>query len=241
MPTASSRVCLVTGSSRGLGLAVAQALGAAGDHVHVLHRNPERAYPLERSFPGRVHSGSLDGPDQARSLIASILEQDGRLDVLVHAVGPYFEGGLEDTSGERFRELVDGNLFTAVDLVDAARASLRAAKGCALFFGVSGLGGQRARSTNAAYVAAKSALRSYGRSLALQEAPHGVRVNLLSPGVVPHPGASEDTLDPAVQAQVPIGRAGTPTDIAQAAVFLCSPAADHITGQDVEVAGGYLL
>lgn len=241
MPTASSRVCLVTGSSRGLGLAVAEALRGEGEEVHVLHRSPERAVPLESSFPGRVHAGSLDGPDQARRLIGAILEQDGRLDVLVHAVGPYYEGSLEQTSSERFRELVAGNLFTAVDLMDAARAPLRAAEGCALLFGVSGLGGQRARSTNAAYVAAKSALRSYGRSLALQEAPHGVRVNLLSPGVVPHPGASEDTLDPNVQAQVPMGRAGTPSDIAQAAVFLCSSAAGHITGQDVEVAGGYLL
>lgn len=241
MVEAVGRVCLVTGSSRGLGLAVAQHLAAGGDTVHVVHTRAAVAGDLAEQFPGRVHRIKLDGPATAGELLRSVLERDQRLDILVHAVGPYLEASLESTGPERFRSLLEGNLLSAVDLMDAARGALRATRGRAVFFGVAGLAGQRARRTNAAYVSAKAALRSYTRSLALEEAPFGVGVNMVSPGVIPHPGASSDTQDPKVQAQVPQGRPGRPSDVAATVAFLCSPEAEHLVGQDVEVAGGYML
>jgi len=79
------------------------------------------------------------------------------------------------------------------------------------------------------------------RSWALEEAPHGVRVNVVAPGVVPHEHASADTLDPALWQHVPMGRPGEPREVADAVAFLCSPASGYMTGTVLEVAGGWLL
>lgn len=241
MASAASRVVLVTGATRGLGRAVAEMFRAEGARVHVVHRSAAVAGELEELFPERVHCADLAEEGAASTLLAELLAQDSQLDVLVHAVGPYLQASLEDTDMARFREIMDGNFFSAVQLVDAARPALRAAGGRLVLFGVSGLAAQHPRRSNAAYVASKAALRSYGRSLALQEAPHGLNVNLVSPGVIPHAGASADTLDPELQARIPQGRPGRPEEVAAAVRYLCSPEAAHVVGQDIEVAGGYLL
>jgi NAD(P)-dependent dehydrogenase (short-subunit alcohol dehydrogenase family) len=108
-----------------------------------------------------------------------------------------------------------------------------------LFFGTAGLAGLGARAKTAAYGAAKSALLVLVRSLAKEEAPHGVRVNMISPGIVPHDGAHASTLDEDLQARIPLGRAGTPEEIAEGVHFLTT--ARQVTGQDLGIDGGWLL
>jgi NAD(P)-dependent dehydrogenase (short-subunit alcohol dehydrogenase family) len=238
----SRRVVLVTGSARGLGLATARAFARQGDVVHVTWRTSNaNARALEREFGARAHEADLARERDAHDLVGSVVESDRRLDVLVHAVGAYRSGPLEGFGAEAAEELFQSNVATAVRAFDAARPHLRAAHGCALFFGVAGLAGLRARRETAAYAAAKSALLVLVRSWALEEAPHGVRVNLLSPGIVPHADASSDTLDPERQARIPAGRTSTPDEIAAAALFLCSDAARSTTGADLPVAGGWML
>ena len=105
---------------------------------------------------------------------------------------------------------------------------------------MAGLAGLRGRREAAAYAAAKSALCVLVRSWALEEAAHGVRVNLLSPGIVPHADAAAETRDPARAERVPLGRAGTPEEIAAAAAFLLGDGASYCTGVDLEVAGGWM-
>ncbi|MFT7676466.1 MAG: NAD(P)-dependent dehydrogenase (short-subunit alcohol dehydrogenase family) [Planctomycetota bacterium] len=241
MASSIGRVVLVTGATRGLGRAVAEVFREEGAQVHVVHRSAAVAGELEQLYPGRVHCADLTEAGAAASVIESLLAQDGQLDALVHAVGPYQQAALEDTDLASFRALMEGNFFSAVQLVDAARQALRAGGGRLVLFGVSGLAAHHPRRSNAAYVASKAALRSYARSLALQEAPHGVNVNMVSPGVIPHAGASVDTLDPELQARIPQGRPGRPEEVASAVRYLCSPEAAHVVGQDIEVAGGYLL
>ena len=108
-----------------------------------------------------------------------------------------------------------------------------------MFFGCAGVESLRARREAAAYVAAKSALLVYMRSLALEEAPYGVRANMVSPGLVPHAHASDDTH--AKAGDVPLGRAGEVADVANTVAFLLSADAAHVTGQNLDVAGGWLL
>ena len=93
---------------------------------------------------------------------------------------------------------------------------------------------------DAAYAAAKSAWLVLLRSAAQEEAAHGVRLNAIAPGWIAHPGAEAETrdFDPA---RVPLGRLGTPEDVASAALWLCSPEADYVTGAQLEVAGGFGL
>ena len=120
-------------------------------------------------------------------------------------------------------------------------SSSRARRGSAVFFGCAGLDGLRARRRTAAYAASKSALLVLAKSWALEEAVHGVRINMVSPGQVPHAHASADTRDPAAWERIPLGRPGAPREVADVVAWLCSPQSSYVTGTDVQVAGGYLL
>ncbi len=238
----SGRVALVTGSARGLGLAVAHELSARGDRVHVVWRSSqEQEAKLRESFGERVHRADLLRSEDSAALVAQVLERDGRLDTLVHAVGEFATGSLEATGAETLRHMLASNAESACLVFDAARAALRASKGSAVFFGTTGLGGLRARIRTAAYAAAKSALLVLVRSWAREEAPHGVRVNMVSPGHVPHADAAADTLDPSNWARIPLGRPGQPVEVARAVAYLTSDAASYTTGTDLAVSGGWLI
>ena len=241
----SQPVALVTGSAGGLGFAAAERLRDEGFRVHVVWRSSEARVPeLEQGFAGRVHRADLCEVGAAARLVEAVLTIDGELQHIVHAVGDYAEGSLAETESDTFRALFESNLFSARDLAEAARAPLRraaesGADASMLFFGTAGLAGLGARAKTAAYGAAKSALLVLVRSLAKEEAPHGVRVNMISPGIVPHDGAHASTLDEDLQARIPLGRAGTPEEIAEGVHFLTT--ARQVTGQDLGIDGGWLL
>lgn len=242
MSSDAGKVALITGSARGLGLALARHLRARGRRVHVTWRTDGAAAAALRSeFGPRAHRADLLAPRAAQALVAAVQAQDGRLDEAVHAVGEYVSGPLERTTRADLARMLASNVESAFAFFEAVRPALRAARGRAVFFGTSGLGGLRARRSTAAYAAAKSALLVLVRSWALEEGPHGVTVNLVSPGHVPHPDAHPDTLDPASHADIPLGRPGTPADIARAVEFLLSEAGSYTTGSELAVDGGYLL
>jgi 3-oxoacyl-[acyl-carrier protein] reductase len=239
---ADAKVALVTGSARGLGLAVARHLRARGESVHVTWRTEgPRAEALRAEFGARAHHADLLDPDAAAALVRGVLARDGRLDHAVHAVGEYVSGPLERTSAADLARMLASNVESAFHLFTAARAALRARGGRAVFFGTSGLAGSRARRSPAVDAAAKSALLVLVRSWALEEAPHGVTVNLVSPGHVPHADAHPDTLAAERLASIPMGRPGTPEDVARAIAFLCSDDAAYTTGTELLVGGGWML
>jgi len=180
-------------------------------------------------------------PVHVDALISQILEVDGRLDHLVHAVGEYVSGPLSEATHEDLLRMWRSNTESAFLLMNSARTALREQGGRAVFFGCSGLAGFRARKLTAVYASAKSALLTLVKAWALEEAPHGVTVNMVSPGHVPHDDAHPDTLDADRLAAIPAGRPGLPADIAQGVAHLCSPAASYTTGTDLLVTGGYLL
>ncbi len=235
-------VALVTGGVRGLGLAVARKLAARGDLVHVVYRSSRaEALVLEPRFPGRIHQADALSESDLRALLAAILSRDGRLDTLVHAVGEYATGALEGFSAADLRRMLASNVESAFLVASAAREALRAARGCALFFGCAGNGSPHAWKQTAAYAAAKTALLVLVRSLAAEEARHGVRVNMISPGHIPHEHAAPDTNDPRLWERIPLGRPGSPEDVAEAAAWLCSHSAAYVTGANLDVAGGWML
>lgn len=235
-------VALVLGSARGLGLAVARRLATDGASVHVVVRSSVQAAPqLEREFPGNVHRADALVPADVRELVAAVLERDGRLDTLVHAVGEYATGPLEGFALNDLRRMLASNVESAFIVLDTSRAALRASSGSALFFGCAGNGHAHAWREVAAYAASKTALLTLVRSWAVEEAHHGVRVNMISPGHVPHEHAAPDTNDPKLWQRIPMGVPGTPEDVAEAAAWLSSPSARYVTGVNLEVAGGWML
>ena len=234
----SRPVALVSGSARGIGLGVAKELAYRGWRTHVVWRSnadPE----LEERFPGRVHRADLVRAEDCRRVIGDVIGHDGRLDGVVHAMGEYVAGPLEGLPADDFRRMLENNVVSSFLLTEAARTAVRETSGSWVFFGCAGVEGLRARKDAAAYVAAKTALVSFVRSFALEEAAYRVRANAVSPGLVPHEHASTDTHE--LAGRVPLGRPGRVEDVASAVAWLLSAEAEHVTGQNLDVAGGWFL
>ncbi|MEL6714147.1 MAG: SDR family oxidoreductase [Planctomycetota bacterium] len=236
------RVCLVLGGGQGIGRGTADSLCASGWTVHVNVRDEVKRRDAAEAFgEGFVHGGDLTVPGAAADVVAAVLERDGRLDAVVHAVGPYMTLAFSETSADEFRRMWEGNVGTALAAMDAARGPVREAGGAWVFFGCAGLDRWRARKVTGAYISAKAALLAAMRAFALEEASHGVRVNMISPGFVPHSGAAPDTVSQELHDMIPIGRAARMDEVTGAVRWLVSPEAAHVVGQNLEVAGGWML
>lgn len=236
------QVVLVLGASRGIGAACVEEFLASGATVHGTWRTAgANADRLLARLGARAHRCDLSDPLAAAAVVRAVLGQDGRLDTLAVAAGDYLGGALESHGPEQIAAQLQAQVVGPARAIEAARPALRLSHGVAVFFGVAGLEGLRGRRRSAAYCAAKSALLVLVRSWALEEAAHGVRVNMVSPGVVPHEHADPETLDPEVRARVPLAGATTPEDLARAVRWLCGPEARHVTGADLPVAGGFAL
>lgn len=238
----SPRVSLVTGGGQGIGLGTVQALLADGWEVHVNVRD-EAKQSAARALVGaeRVHGGDLAEAGVADRIVERVLEVDGQLDGVVHAVGPYRTSVLSATTLDDFRAMWEGNVQTALHLIEATRGAVREARGAYVFFGCAGLERWAARRQTSAYISAKAALFVVVRALALEEAAHGVRSNMISPGFVPHSGAAPDTLATELHAEIPLGRPASMEEVTGAVRWLLSGEATHVVGQNLEIAGGWML
>lgn len=238
----AGRVALVTGGSQGIGHGVAVELMARGYDVHVAyHTAASRSVAEELVGAERAHQAELTDPVHASRVVTDVLAQSQRIDVLVHAVGPYLTRPLAESTAADFDSMLQGNLYTALHMIEAAREALREAKGAYLFFGCAGLERWRAREVTTAYISAKAALLVTMRGLSLEEARYGVRANMISPGFVPHAGAAADTHSEELHEKIPVGRPAEMREVTEAAAFLVSPSAAHIVGQNLEIAGGWML
>jgi 3-oxoacyl-[acyl-carrier protein] reductase len=236
----TEQVSLVTGGARGLGLAVARELRRRGDDVYVAWRTDnESSQALRGEFGDAALPCDCEDEAQVRDLIETIIAREGRLDHVVHAVGEYESGPLGELEPATMRRLLSNNVESAFLVARAARAALRESKGSLVFFGCAGLDGLRAKRGMAAYAAAKSALIVLARSLSVEEGPFGVRINVVSPGQIPHAHAADETFDPKWVAKIPLGRFGKPEEVAAAVAWLLSAEASYVTGANLEVGGGF--
>ncbi|HTF90371.1 MAG TPA: SDR family oxidoreductase [Planctomycetota bacterium] len=238
-----SKVALITGGARGLGLACARRFAQDGARVHVVYRTRNAdTQALEREFPERVHQADATLEADLARVVAEVRRRDERLDHAVHAVGEFISGPLADLAPADFRRMFASNTESAFLFARAVLPALRESRGQLVFFAASGAASLRARREAAAYMAAKTALVVLARSLALEEAPNGVRINMVSPGVVAHAHADPDTFAKLEQGRVPLAASpGEPRDLAAAVAWLCSDEARLVTGADLEVAGGFGL
>ena len=243
----AGKVALVTGASRGIGAAAARLLAQSGADVGIAYHTREaeaESVAAEVRALGRrayVAGGDLADPATAERLIAGARSALGGLDIVVANAGtwPAQAVPLADIGPDRWRETMNANLDAVYTTVRAALGAMEG--GCIVI--VSSTAGQRGEAFHADYAAAKGALISLTKSLAVECAP-GIVVNCVAPGWVdtemsaPAFAAGERSR---IARSIPLGRVASADDIAGPILFLCSPLARHITGEILNVNGGSVL
>ncbi len=237
----SGRSALVIGGSRGLGRAIALSLARSGATVLAAGRSPAPLAELAAIARARGLSLRTARADATRAgSLRSLIRRSGGPDLLVVAAGDYWEGPIARLTTARWEALVNSNVTLALGAIREVLPGMRRRRyGRILLFGVVGAETPRAAPRAHAYRAAKSALLSLGRSVAHEEAPHGITVNVILPGIIQTGIAPRRAL--VLARRVPARRLGSPNEIARAALFLLAEESGYITGAALAVAGGYLL
>ena len=246
-----SRGVLVTGASRGIGRAIAEAFAEAGDRVAVHYgRSKDLAEEVTASLRGDGHvvvQADMADPVAVREAVDSAASMLGRLDVLVNNAGIFVAHPPLGTTYEEWQEAWSRTLAT--NLTGAANATFCAvphliAAGGGVVVNVSSRGAFRGEPNNPAYGASKAGLNAFGQSMALALAPHDIRVGTVAPGFVQTEMAREVLDGPggdAVRNQSPFGRVAKPEEVASAVLWLASEGARFSTGTIIDVNGASYL
>ncbi|HXE28793.1 MAG TPA: SDR family oxidoreductase [Stellaceae bacterium] len=243
----SGKTALVTGSSRGIGRAIAMALAGQGAWVVTSSRKAEaceEAAAAIRATGGEALAIPCHVGDKAQleSLVEQTRNAFGGIDILVNNVGanPVL-GPLHELSDEAFDRVMTSNVRSALWLSQLVLPEMAARKDGAVIF-LSSIAAQRASSGINAYGAAKAALAQLARGLAAEWGPHNIRVNCIAPGLIKTDFAralwEDEARVKARIAETPLGRLGEPEDIAGVAVLLASREGSFITGQTIIIDGG---
>jgi 3-oxoacyl-[acyl-carrier protein] reductase len=242
-----SKVAIVTGASRGIGRECALVFAAEGATVALFATNEEKGKAVEseiRAAGGRASFFRVDVADAAACAraIDAVAKEFGRIDVLVNNAGVTRDGLLVRMSDEDFDRVIDVNLGGAFRCTRAvAKLMMRQKSGrivnVASVVGLIGNPGQ------ANYAASKGGLVAFTKSVARELASRGILVNAVAPGFVETDmtGAMSAEQREAAKAGIPLGRFGTPRDVANAVLYLAGPGADYVTGQVLVVDGGLAM
>ena len=241
----ADKVAIVTGGSRGIGLAIAESLADAGATIAVIGRNGERAKQAAAALSGAGHQGyacDVADPFQVTDTVKAIQEGLGSVDILINNAGLTRDNLLMRMKDEEFDEVIATNLKGAFNFTRAVtRSMMKKRDGVILnITSVVGLIGN-AGQTN--YAASKAGMIGMTKSVAKELGSRGVRCNALAPGFIRTDMTAElsDDQIESLQSLIPLGRLGETDDISGGVRFLVSPAARYITGQVLAVDGGMVM
>lgn len=243
----SGRVAVITGSSRGIGRAIAESMALCGAEVVVSSRKEDACQAVVesiRSRGGKARAIACNVSDKAQlqALIDRTVGQTGRLDVLVcnAAVNPYF-GPMAGMADETYDKIMNSNVKSNFWLCNMAAPHMVAVGGGSIII-VSSIGGQHGSANIAVYDMSKAADSSLARSLAVEWGSRGIRANCIAPGLIKTDFSKafwqNDALLKSVEARIPVPRIGLPEDLGGLSVFLASDASQYLTGQTITVDGG---
>jgi 3-oxoacyl-[acyl-carrier protein] reductase len=247
----TGRIALITGASSGIGAAAATLLAELGAQVAIgYHANQTGAEKVRDAIAGTgghaiTVRADVRRPEEVRAMVKTVSEQLGPIDILVNNAGSLIERiKLQDLTEERWDEVMDLNLKSVMVCSQAVMPSMIARKRGAIVNIVSIAGRNGGGPGAGVYATAKGGLITLTKSLAKELAPHGVRVNAVSPGIIDtpfHEVFSTPEMLRTFVATIPMGRMGTSLECATAIAFLASDAASYIVGETVEVNGGQLM
>ncbi|MGH9432744.1 MAG: SDR family NAD(P)-dependent oxidoreductase [Terriglobia bacterium] len=245
------QVALVTGASSGIGRATAEAFAAEGAQVafnYLKNQGGAEAAAAgirQKGGTAIIIQADVTKSTEVEAMFARVRQEWGRVDILVNNAGDLLaRRSLPDMTEDYWDQVMDLNLKSVFLCVKAVWKEMTSRKsGCII--NVSSIAGRNGGGPGAAaYAAAKGGLITYTKGLAKELAPHGVRVNAVAPGVIAtpyHERYSPPELFQKYISAVPMGRAGTPEEIAAVITFLASNGARYITGETIEINGGMLM
>jgi 3-oxoacyl-[acyl-carrier protein] reductase len=245
----ANKIAVVTGGAGGIGKVVVTRLAESGFSVCILDQNEQAGQELVTQLSQQTHNAEfyrvdLKRAEQIKNLFQTIYAKFRRIDVLVNlAGGTLHKHPIVEFPLSEWLEVMDVNLKATFLCCQAVCKPMREAKhgviiNTASNFGITGSAGRTA------YSAAKAAIIAFSKSLALELAPHGVRVNTIAPGLTATPrvmAAHTETEWQELSASMPLGRAGQPSDIAEGVIFLASDESGFMTGQLLHVNGGMVF
>lgn len=248
----TGKVAIVTGSSRGIGKASAEALADHGAKVVISSRKQDACDEVAAAINARHGAGtaiavaaSISDKAALQHLVDETRRAFGRIDILVcnAASNPYY-GPLAGIEDDQFRKILDNNIVSNHWLIQMTAPEMRERKDGAIVI-ISSIGGLRGSPVIGAYNVSKAADFQLARNYAVEYGPDNVRVNCIAPGLIKTDFARALWEDPAAEARVnkgtPLRRLGDPEDIAGAVVYLASPAGRYMTGQAMVVDGGVTI
>ncbi len=245
----TGKVAVITGSSRGIGRAIAEQLARRGAKVVISSRKQEACDEVANAINAECGHGtavaiaaSISSKQALQALVDRTHETLGPIDILIcnAASNPHY-GSLDTIEDGMFEKTLSNNILSNHWLIQMVLPDMREKKDGAIVV-ISSIGGLRGSSVLGAYTITKAADIQLVRNYAVENGKHGIRVNGIAPGLVKTDFAKALYENPAIAekriAETPMGRLGEPEDIAGLAVFLSSPAASWMTGQTVVVDGG---